>query len=537
LTMAGRATLIKSTLNNLPNHIMQYIHIPASIIKKMDKYQRNFLWGTTTTRKKLHLFKWRTVTQPIEMGGLGIQTLQQKNAALLGSLAWRAFHSHQILWAKVLINKYSTLRSTSNYSNIWRNIMRGWKSCQLGVQWQVGTGEHIKFWDDTWLGPGLTVRSLISGPIPNSHLNSYISSIYNGNIWNWTNLPFQFPKNLKMNIEATYISEYNRKADHIFWALTNHGKFTVNSLYKALQNQSNNIHGVTTQFKWIWNLPIHPKIKYFIWLLNHNRLLTPQYLNHLGITANAHCFYCHNGDESLNHLFFACKNAHTFWNTLGMGNYINSLLRYSTPQEWLIPLLSYTGNKFPYNVNRRTYLPLCLWNIWLTRNKNMYEGRQDQINKSFITKQATEYCYLVAPSHKIKNNIRVPLKWIPPAPNIYKLNTDAAHSTHSTRNGIGGIIRDHRGNWILGFAGTVLSKEANVTEILALLQGLRCAVQHNLTPLNVEIDAKEVIRLLTNNNILHANLLSDCRHLLKQLHDPTVSHAYREQNRLADKLA
>lgn len=105
----------------------------------MEQYQRNFLWGSTTTRKKIHLVKWETITQPIEKGGLGIQSLQQKNTALLGSLAWRAFHSNQSLWAKVLINKYVPLSSATNHSTIWRNIVKGWKSCQIGLQWQIGT--------------------------------------------------------------------------------------------------------------------------------------------------------------------------------------------------------------------------------------------------------------------------------------------------------------------------------------------------------------------------------------------------------------
>lgn len=44
MTMAGHTTLIKSTLNAIPNPVMQYIAIPQSIINKMKQYQRNFLW-------------------------------------------------------------------------------------------------------------------------------------------------------------------------------------------------------------------------------------------------------------------------------------------------------------------------------------------------------------------------------------------------------------------------------------------------------------------------------------------------------------
>lgn len=91
LTMAEKTTLIKSTLNFLPNHIMQYFHIPTNIINKLNRYQRNFLWGTTDIRKKLHLLKWEQITTPTIKGGLSIQNLRTKNYASLASLAWRTF--------------------------------------------------------------------------------------------------------------------------------------------------------------------------------------------------------------------------------------------------------------------------------------------------------------------------------------------------------------------------------------------------------------------------------------------------------------
>lgn len=86
LTMAGRTSLIKSTLNSLPNHVTQYISIPHSIIHKMEQYQCNSLWGTTQTRKILHLLNWQIVTAPKDSGGLGIQQLRHKNNAILASL-------------------------------------------------------------------------------------------------------------------------------------------------------------------------------------------------------------------------------------------------------------------------------------------------------------------------------------------------------------------------------------------------------------------------------------------------------------------
>lgn len=43
--------------------------------------------------------------------------------------------------------------------------------------------------------------------------------------------------------------------------------------------------------------------------------------------------------------------------------------------------------------------------------------------------------------------------------------------------------------------------------------------------------------MLDCDNIMYANLLFDCRHLLLRLHNPRVHHTYREQNRAVDQLA
>lgn len=93
LTIARRTTLIKFTLNYLPNHTMQYIFLPAHIVQKIERYQRNFLWGNTVNRKKITFNNWNQVTTSTTQGGLNIQKLKLKNYTLLASLAWRIFQN------------------------------------------------------------------------------------------------------------------------------------------------------------------------------------------------------------------------------------------------------------------------------------------------------------------------------------------------------------------------------------------------------------------------------------------------------------
>lgn len=77
----------------------------------------------------------------------------------------------------------------------------------------------------------------------------------------------------------------------------------------------------------------------------------------------------------------------------------------------------------------------------------------------------------------------------------------------------------------------------NLMELIALKEGLHLAVLHNLKPLEVCVDSLEVINMLWNSNLLYDSILNACRSLLGSLESPPIHHTFREQNRVADKLA
>lgn len=174
LTMAGRTTQIKSTLNILPDQVMQYTKTPKEVISTMDHYQRNFLWG----KKKLHLLKWNTIQKPKCQGGLGIQNLTIKNNAFLGDLAWRLFKFPATLWASLLIAKYTHHTTTNQLSQIWKAIQLGWNFCQQGIVWNIATGRNIRFWTGPWIGPTIKLRNTIEGPLPSQELVPRLVNIY-----------------------------------------------------------------------------------------------------------------------------------------------------------------------------------------------------------------------------------------------------------------------------------------------------------------------------------------------------------------------
>lgn len=166
LSMAGRTTLIKAALNSLPNHVMQITNLPIQLLNQLQRYQRNFLWGTTHQKRKLHSVRWERVTTSKVEGGLDIQRLKEKNQALLANTAWRLFHNPSFFMG-ILISEYISPNThhSCRPSRTWKNILLWWSACQQGLVWRISTGTNVQFWNDPWLGPRLILRHQVQGTL------------------------------------------------------------------------------------------------------------------------------------------------------------------------------------------------------------------------------------------------------------------------------------------------------------------------------------------------------------------------------------
>ena len=133
----------------------------------------------------------------------------------------------------------------------------------------------------------------------------------------------------------------------------------------------------------------------------------------------------------------------------------------------------------------------------------------------------------------------VPVGWEKPPRGWMKLNTDGSAMRSPDRAGGGGLIRDHDGAWLKGFARGLGFTNSALAEIWALRDGLLLAKEMGIQQLIVELDALSIVVLMNNEteNLLMEPLLSDCRSLLKEIPSKRVIHAFREANQCADALA
>lgn len=64
LSLTGRITLAKSVLEAMPIYPMMTVQLPSACIEEVHRLQRAFIWGDTSTRRKVHKVSWSTMNLP-----------------------------------------------------------------------------------------------------------------------------------------------------------------------------------------------------------------------------------------------------------------------------------------------------------------------------------------------------------------------------------------------------------------------------------------------------------------------------------------
>ena len=77
---------------------------------RLERIQRNFLWGASEDVFKYPLVAWEKVCLPVEDGGLGVRRVGLFNQALLGNWLWRFEKESNRLCRQVIATKYGEAR-------------------------------------------------------------------------------------------------------------------------------------------------------------------------------------------------------------------------------------------------------------------------------------------------------------------------------------------------------------------------------------------------------------------------------------------
>jgi hypothetical protein len=150
MSIAVRTTLINSSLSNAPIYQMSIYLLPKTIVSKMDKMRRIFLWQGGSTKRKYHLIKWTKICNSKKKGGLGIKDIRKMNISLLCKWWWR-LDIEDGLWQKIVRFKYlrndsiCTVKHRQTDSAIWADLLKIKDIYLLGRVMKIRNGQNTLF--------------------------------------------------------------------------------------------------------------------------------------------------------------------------------------------------------------------------------------------------------------------------------------------------------------------------------------------------------------------------------------------------------
>ena len=87
--------------------------------------------------------------------------------------------------------------------------------------------------------------------------------------WNWSKLPFEFPSDCNLMLQAITISFQGRCSDRLAWVGNPRGSFDLKSVYGIAMGDDTNM---SFNADWIWKLMMLPHIQFFLWKCAHNSI-------------------------------------------------------------------------------------------------------------------------------------------------------------------------------------------------------------------------------------------------------------------------
>jgi hypothetical protein len=286
---------------------------------------------------------------------------------------WRIFNpdEHHNLWFKLLRAKYFNVdnifaRNSQGGSQFWRSLHKIKHLFKLGAKFTPGNGEKIFFWTDWWQGEGpLALRFPRLFDICSS------KTITVAQAFPISPAAIQFRRSFGLEevqawerlVQELHHTNLSAECDQVSWALEPHGKFTVSSLYRKINQGPSLPHE-----KLLWKSKLPLKIKIFLWQMAKGKMPVNEQIHRRHGRSNGQCALC-GQMESINHIFFSCVFARLLWS--GIREAFGVQWNPTSLADFLVILQQLTP------IVRQAFWILFAaqsWALWLIQNKLTIEN-------------------------------------------------------------------------------------------------------------------------------------------------------------------
>lgn len=127
--------------------------------------------------------------------------------------------------------------------------------------------------------------------------------------WDWSLMSW-IPADTKLKIAAISPPYANTGEDKFLVATNEDGSFVIGRMYENLTNFMDS--GTRKVWSLIWKLQVPKRVRNFVWILKHNRLLTHYRMSQRGYGSDD-CRSCGAASESPIHALRDCRSVRKVW--------------------------------------------------------------------------------------------------------------------------------------------------------------------------------------------------------------------------------
>ncbi|XP_074314092.1 uncharacterized protein LOC141649297 [Silene latifolia] len=98
LSYAGKLQLINAVVCGLENFWCSVLLLPSHIIKIVNKFCKDYFWGTLGMQRRMTFKSWSSICKPWIEGGYNVKELLSWNKALLSKWVWQLTQNRDGIW-------------------------------------------------------------------------------------------------------------------------------------------------------------------------------------------------------------------------------------------------------------------------------------------------------------------------------------------------------------------------------------------------------------------------------------------------------
>ncbi|MBA0686233.1 hypothetical protein Goari_013845 [Gossypium aridum] len=322
------------------------------------------------------LVKWDICCQPMKVGSFGLRRLVPQSTSFFMKLAYQIVTKPDTLWVRVLRSKYKMLDvcpllvNRSNCSYVLRSISNVWDQFRKNLYWSLGNGRSVSFIQDVWivdLGP--LHEHLYSNVVILAHLK-VADFVDPDGCWKWSKLRHYFSSEILDYIVVCHPPNDTLGNDTCLWRPNVNGRFSIKAAYKSIVQFD--VSHVNTRWKEIWNNALPPRIKHFLWLVMHRRLLTNCKRVRRRLTNEAGCLICGGSQETVLHALRDCWFATEAWMKIILADCVFIFFELDLA-EWVSANLRGEFGIGSGGVESRVIFADLCWILWKNSNKYIFE--------------------------------------------------------------------------------------------------------------------------------------------------------------------